>query len=250
MPFIDLHIHSEHSDGENSITNILKQLKKLKIGAAITDHNEIKGAMRATNQKDILIIPGIEVGTIENRHTNLLFYNAKELAEFYNKEIKMYKRKDAFFDWQSTNLKIVDLLDRAEKYNCVIVANHPFNRILKNKNWYEEKIPNIKNIDAVEVLNSVITKNSNKVAEKLAEKLNKSKVAGSDAHKLENIGKAGITTEEQDVEGILNAIKKGNIKVEGKSYNPKEILVHYYTVAKNNTFPVLYDTDELLEHFK
>jgi len=41
---VDLHFHSTYSDGLNGIDKIAARARKLGIGIAITDHNEIRGA--------------------------------------------------------------------------------------------------------------------------------------------------------------------------------------------------------------
>ena len=58
---VDMHFHSNHSDGFNKISSIAARAQELNIGIAITDHNAIQGALEIDNYKDILSIPGIEV---------------------------------------------------------------------------------------------------------------------------------------------------------------------------------------------
>ena len=48
--FIDTHIHTKYSDGTGSIQDILKNAKKRGIGLAITDHNVVKGAVKAARR--------------------------------------------------------------------------------------------------------------------------------------------------------------------------------------------------------
>jgi len=61
----DLHVHSRYSiDGHLSIDEIVKILQKKGFkGAAITDHNTARGALKKHHFDDFLIIPGIEVST-------------------------------------------------------------------------------------------------------------------------------------------------------------------------------------------
>ena len=42
---IDLHFHSRYSDGSNTVKQIVKQARELGVGIAITDHNDIRGAV-------------------------------------------------------------------------------------------------------------------------------------------------------------------------------------------------------------
>jgi predicted metal-dependent phosphoesterase TrpH len=235
--FIDTHVHTKYSDGTGSIQNILKNAKKRGIGLAITDHNVIKGAVKAVQHNGNTIIPGIEVGTVENRHVSLLFYNAKELQEFYNKEIENKRIKDKWFNWWRTTIPTVELIDTATQYNCLIIAPHPYNRLFTEKNWSPKKIPNIKKIHAIETINSAVTPQSNSIAKRFAEKLNKPQTAGSDAHNIQNIGKAGILTEGSTINEILENIKKGKITPKGLSFNPFEYYLQCQTVVVKNILP-------------
>ncbi len=235
--FIDLHLHTNCSDAGFTVKQAIEQAKKLNIGLAITDHNNIKGAIEAEKYKEVLTIPSIEIGTIDNKHAVLHFYESKELKEFYNKEIKNHKIKDKIFNWWKTDIKTVNLVEKALDYNCVIVAAHPYNPILTDKNWDLETVPNMKKVHAIEILNSAIKADWNQGAVKLAKELNKPGVAGSDAHHIDNIGKAGIETKETYIEEILNAIKKGKIEVKGKTYDTISEIKHYREVIYNNIFP-------------
>ena len=58
---VDLHFHSRYSDGYNSVDKIAQRARELEIGIAITDHNEIKGAVEIERHGGILNIPGIEI---------------------------------------------------------------------------------------------------------------------------------------------------------------------------------------------
>ena len=235
--FIDLHLHTNCSDASFTVKEAINQAKKLNIGLAITDHNNIKGAIEAEKYKEVLTIPSIEVGTKENKHAVLHFYQAKELQEFYKKHIKDHKVKDKVFNWWRTDIPTAKLIETSLNYNCVIIAAHPYNPILTSKNWTLETVPNMKKIHATEILNSAIKPDWNKGAELLAKQLDKPRVGGSDAHCISNIGKAGIETKETEVENILNAIKKGQIKVKGKTYDKISEIKHYKEVIYNNLFP-------------
>src|SRR5215510_12510063 len=70
MGLADLHIHSIYSyDGTASIESILGQAKKIGLDViAITDHDEINGALKAfelASNYGIEVIPGIEITTAE-----------------------------------------------------------------------------------------------------------------------------------------------------------------------------------------
>ena len=40
---VDMHLHSNYSDGSANVISLLKKAKKMGIGLAITDHNEVAG---------------------------------------------------------------------------------------------------------------------------------------------------------------------------------------------------------------
>ena len=64
----DIHIHSNYSDGANSIEEIVQHAKEIGLdGIAITDHSEIEGSLKARefNSAEFGVIPGIEVSSNE-----------------------------------------------------------------------------------------------------------------------------------------------------------------------------------------
>ena len=93
---IDLHVHTTASDGELSSREIIDLAiqKDIKV-IAITDHNSISGikeALKYSNEKDIEVIPGVEISCefedYPEVHIVGLFidYNNKELEKFSKKE--------------------------------------------------------------------------------------------------------------------------------------------------------------------
>lgn len=100
--FYDVHIHSCLSPcSENDMTpsNIVNMslLKELDI-IAITDHNTLKNcavAMSMAKDKDLIVIPGVEVQTIEEVHMVCLFRNIEDaMAVDKILEEKMIKIKN------------------------------------------------------------------------------------------------------------------------------------------------------------
>ena len=71
---VDTHFHSSYSDGLNRIDKIVERARRLGIGIAITDHNEIRGALEIDQYKDVLSIPGIELTVAEGSHLLVYFY--------------------------------------------------------------------------------------------------------------------------------------------------------------------------------
>ena len=66
--YIDLHVHSNHSDGTLSPRELAELASEKKLCAfALTDHDTISGisqAMETGNRLGIEIIPGIEFSTV------------------------------------------------------------------------------------------------------------------------------------------------------------------------------------------
>src|SRR5512138_3422583 len=70
MGFADLHIHTIYSyDGTASVPAVLARAKQIGLNViAVTDHDEIKGALKAFELAPsfgIEVIPGIEITTAE-----------------------------------------------------------------------------------------------------------------------------------------------------------------------------------------
>ena len=91
---VDLHFHSKYSDGNNAISSIAKRARDLGIGIAITDHNEIKGAVEVDRYRGVLNIPGIEVTSREGTHLLIYFYDIRSLKQFYKKDIQPHMGHD------------------------------------------------------------------------------------------------------------------------------------------------------------
>lgn len=75
---LDLHIHSNFSDGSNSVSEIIKMLEKREIRiASITDHNTLKAYKEIKNlgNKKVKIIVGVEINTFFEQPIHILAYN-------------------------------------------------------------------------------------------------------------------------------------------------------------------------------
>ena len=51
---VDMHVHTRFSDSYSRVKNIIAKAKRMKIGVAITDHNEIQGVIRAYKIKGVV----------------------------------------------------------------------------------------------------------------------------------------------------------------------------------------------------
>ncbi|HUU89323.1 MAG TPA: PHP domain-containing protein, partial [Candidatus Glassbacteria bacterium] len=125
---VDFHVHSMYSS-DSIITpkDLTVFAKKRSLDAvAITDHNQIDGALTLANKTDLLIIPGIEVST-EGGH--VVGLNVKQNIP--------------------KNMSVDETVDCIHKAGGLVVACHPFA-------WFKGSLG--KNItgkfDAIETINS------------------------------------------------------------------------------------------------
>jgi predicted metal-dependent phosphoesterase TrpH len=217
---VDMHYHTKYSDGSRKVSAVAKKAKKLGIGVAITDHNEIRGAIEISKYNDLLSVPGIEATTKEGIHLLYYFYNLSELQEFYNHNILPNKDHGCHF----LNIPFVEFIDLSKDYNCVFSAPHPY-----GISWtgicceVHQSIvtPNqLCKLDAVEVINGSVLKHMNQSAVALSESINKGITAGSDGHRLFELGKVLTYTKyPADREDFLKSIKKQANFVIGKETN-------------------------------
>ncbi|NPA74620.1 MAG: PHP domain-containing protein [Euryarchaeota archaeon] len=188
---IDMHIHTSYSpDGKVQPKEVLKYARKIGLDAvAITDHNEIKGALKAKRADIIPVIPGIEVSTSAG---HVLAYGVDCVIP--------------------RGLSVLETIEKIHDCGGIAVIAHPY------RFWSgvgEEEVLKVRDaVDAIEVLNARCKKKSNIKAQKLAERLDKPGTAGSDAHVLEGIGKAYLELN-CDVSEFLDCVLKAPRTVHG-----------------------------------
>ena len=213
---VDMHCHSRYSDGWNTIEGTYKKCKKLGMGIAITDHNEVKGALKIAKYKNFLGIPGIETTSSEGIHTLFYFYNAKELDEFYKKFISKNFSENPFSDLKAT---IFEIVDKAKEYSCKICSAHPvapastgIHRFIEKKEY--KKL--FKSIDFIEAINGCNLHMFNKKSIEWGKKIGKQFTGGSDAHTM---GAVGLVVTATDGENFLDSLMKNSLVI-GKEANP------------------------------
>ncbi len=180
----DLHVHSMYSfDCNSSIPQIINKAEEMGLdGISITDHDTLKGYQEAKRlSKSIIIVPGIEISRQEG---HLLVLGIEEVPP---------------------RLKIMDLLDWVRDNSGVSIAPHPFDSY-KGLGDLVQSLP----LDGIEVYNAKYKfSHVNIRADKLSRQLDLSRIGGSDAHDLNEIG-GGFTI----IDGpVIKAIKKGKTEV-------------------------------------
>jgi len=218
---VDLHFHTHYSDGNNSIEEIAKQAGKLGIGVAITDHNEIKGAVEIDSYKDILSIPGIEITSKEGTHILVYFYDIKSLKRFFKNDVKPFLGDTVM---SSTSLEMEEIIKRARAFKTVTVFPHPYSPVftgIYNSYFPKERLDRLfKVIDGVEVINSGNLKKWNLKCALLGFNLNKAITGGSDGHTLVCLGKVLSYAQCKNTrKAFLDAVRKKQNKVIGKEIN-------------------------------
>ncbi|MCJ8500619.1 PHP domain-containing protein [Desulfatitalea alkaliphila] len=188
---VDLHFHSTYSDGLNRIPKIAARARKLGIGIAITDHNEIRGALEIEQYDDLLTIPGIELTVAEGSHLLVYFYTTKALRRFYEKEVAPHMGQGVM---HSLRLTMVEAIERARRYDCVIIFPHPYCAMytgICNVQFSEAQVGRmLETVDGVEVINANNMSKWNLKCAVLGFNLGKAMVGGSDGHALHHMGRA------------------------------------------------------------
>jgi predicted metal-dependent phosphoesterase TrpH len=179
MKKYDFHCHSKYSsDGFLDPKKMVKiALKKGISGIAITDHNTIKGGLKAKKYEsdEFQVVVGSEINT--DRGEVLGFFLSEEIQA----------------------RKFVEVTQEIRAQNGLVVIPHPFDHIRSMALYPDDDDSEF--IDGIEVFNSrCIFQIYNQKAVDFASKNNLMSIAGSDAHFLNEIGKGGIITESDDLQ--------------------------------------------------
>lgn len=217
---VDMHFHTEHSmDAVSQISATLKKCKKRGYGVAVTDHNEVSGALKAwKNRGDVFVVPGMEASTQEGAHALYYFYNIHDCLRFYTQVVKPLKRKNPFF----LPISIDALMEKARGYNAVIATAHPYGvgKIGIKKIRLKRKMKDVeKRFHLSEGLNGANLRKLNKKAIAWGKLIGKGMTAGSDGHLTRELGNSLTLGYGYDVESFLNNVKKGHAMLLGREQN-------------------------------
>lgn len=215
---VDLHFHSQHSDGSNSIKEIADYAEILGIGVAVTDHNDISGAVEIDAYPHILSIPGIEITSREGTHILNYFYEIDDLKSFYEQEVAFHRGKDVM---SSTDLSLEEIIQKSKQYNGLSFFPHPFCGMytgIASHQLEQHHLARLYNmIDGVEVINSENLNKWNLKSALLGFNLGKAISGGSDGHSLYQLGKVvSYAACKPTRKAFLRALKNRQNKVVGK----------------------------------
>lgn len=217
--FIDLHTHSNYSDGLAGVEKLESICLRRGIGMALTDHNEIRGSLQLVENGRIPTIPAIEVGTREGLEFLIYFETPEQLERFFVDDVEPYLWRRFMVRSSVPTLKC--LAACKEKGGYVSLA-HPFAYGRKSLARCKSKIGSRDHmlektfalIDAYELYNGGVHERSNRRAEILEDQLKKRITVGSDAHWVSRIGTAGVAVRGDMQSGaahLFSEISSGDI---------------------------------------
>jgi len=185
---VDLHMHTDHShDCETPVEVLLAAAREAGLGAiAVTDHNEISGALEAREkaarsgatggQDRIKVIVGEEIKTASQGEVIGLFIEEKI----------------------PRGLTLAQTVAEIKRQGGVVYVPHPFDRLHAVPD-YEHLLPILDEVDAIEVFNPRVAIGSfNEEAARFAAKYRIPAGAGSDAHVAQGLGSVRIRMRDFD----------------------------------------------------
>jgi glycosyltransferase involved in cell wall biosynthesis len=190
---VDLHMHTDHSyDCATPVEVLLDEARTRGLGAiAVTDHNEISGALDARDKADgVKVIVGEEVKTADEGEVIGLFIEEKI-------------RRGGTLEETIAEIK---------RQGGLVYVPHPFDR-LHSVPDYKHLLPVLDNVDAIEVFNPrVAITEFNEEAARFAAKYRIPAGAGSDAHVPQGLGSVRIRMRDFDgPEEFIESLRDADI---------------------------------------
>jgi glycosyltransferase involved in cell wall biosynthesis len=176
---VDLHMHTDHSsDCATPVEVLLAEARSRGLGAiAVTDHNEISGALDARAKANgVKVIVGEEVKTAEQGEVIGLFIEEKI----------------------PRGMTLQETIAEIKRQGGIVYVPHPFDRMHSVPD-YEHLLAVIDDVDAIEVFNPRIAISEfNEEAVRFAAKYRIPGGAGSDAHVPQGLGSVRIRMRDFD----------------------------------------------------
>jgi predicted metal-dependent phosphoesterase TrpH/glycosyltransferase involved in cell wall biosynthesis len=190
---VDLHMHTDHSpDCATPVDTLLDTAKRVGLGAiAITDHNEISGALEARERADgIKVIVAEEVKTADQGEVIGLFIEEKI----------------------PRGMTLQETIAEIRRQGGLVYVPHPFDRMHSVPD-YEHLLDVVEDIDAMEVFNPRVAFSAfNEEAARFAAKYRIVAGAGSDSHVAQGLGTVKIRMRDFDgPEEFLESLRDADI---------------------------------------
>jgi glycosyltransferase involved in cell wall biosynthesis len=190
---VDLHMHTDHSpDCATPVDLLLDTAKRVGLGAiAITDHNEISGALEARERADgIKVIVSEEVKTADQGEVIGLFIEEKI----------------------PRGMTLQDTIAEIRRQGGLVYVPHPFDRMHTVPD-YEHLLDVVEDLDAIEVFNPRVAFAAfNEEAARFAAKYRIVAGAGSDSHVAQGLGSVKIRMRDFDgPEEFLESLRDADI---------------------------------------
>jgi predicted metal-dependent phosphoesterase TrpH/glycosyltransferase involved in cell wall biosynthesis len=217
--FTDLHMHTDHSpDCATPVDVLLDTAKRRGLGAiAITDHNEISGALEAEARADgIKVIVSEEVKTAHEGEVIGLFIREKI----------------------PRGMSLRETIEAIHAQGGLAYVPHPFDR-LHSVPDYEHLLKVVEDIDILEVFNArVAVRGFNEEAQRFADKYRVVAGAGSDSHVAQGLGTVKIRMRDFDgPEEFLESLRDADILHKRKSLIYLQSLKFLQTNMRPRTRP-------------
>lgn len=189
---VDLHVHTVYSkDSLTSLQKMIAAVQRAGLSAvAITDHNQIDGALRLRECAPFPVIVGEEIKTSEGEITGL----------FLKERIP-------------PRLSPEETIAAIREQNGIVYLPHPADLVRRSTIVPAALERVIEQVDAIEVINArVMNASRNEEARRLAERHDLAQGAGSDAHTPAEVGTAHVLVPSCDLTdpvSFLAALKRG-----------------------------------------
>ena len=190
---VDLHMHTDHSpDCATPVEVLLAHAREQGLGAiAITDHNEISGALEAAAKADgIKVIVGEEVKTAAQGEVIGLFLHERI----------------------ARGMSLAETVAEIRRQGGLVYVPHPFDR-MHTVPGYDHLLSILDEIDALEIFNARVAISAfNEEAARFAAKYRLTAAAGSDSHVAAGLGSVRVRMRDFDGPGeFLESLRDAEI---------------------------------------
>ena len=237
VSLVDTHVHTRYSDGLASVTEVEDICRAKDIGCLITDHNEIRGAMKLFEREKVPTLPAMEMGSKEQIELIVIFKEPHLMEEFFREQVEPFRRK-RWYAFLPRSLEY--LTESAAERGAIISVPHPFAPLWKNVDHGKKRRQVIhkalEGADCIEVLNGGLSRRANKRALHLCEQLGRIPLGGSDSHRLETIGSVVVAFQHAvTTANLFDTILNGQILgILGRDARPR-YLTNAWQVAKRHS---------------